>query len=95
MSNQRRWNWFANGLTASAVVAVTALVLLLYDRWFLYLGFLNPVFWSLSNLVVSYLVCLSLVVAAFVWSKPHILAKAWITVGMVFALAFPFLSPLL
>lgn len=95
VSNQKRWNWFANRLTPSAVVAVTALVLLLYDRWFLYLEFLNPVFWSLSNLLVSYLACLSFVIAAFVWSKPRILAKAWLTVGMVFTLAFPFLSPLL
>lgn len=82
-------------LTALAVVGVMLLALLLYDKWLLNIGFLNPVFWRSYTFVGSYLLCVSLVVIAFARGRPGVLAKAWILTGMVIALAFPLLSPLL
>ncbi len=78
---------------AGAIIGVTVLTLLLYDKYFLFLNFLNPIFRSLNSFVACYCISLVLVAAAFIWGRPDKLARMWILVGLALAFAFPFLAP--
>lgn len=80
-------------VTPVAILGVTILWLLLYDRWLLFLDFLNPIFGSLYVFVGSYVLCLGLVALAFIRSRPNLLARIYLSVGMLVTLAFPLLFP--
>lgn len=83
-------------ITPVAVLGVTVLVLLLYDRWLLFVDFLNPIFGNVYVFVGSYVLCLGLIAATFIWGNPNVLnvlARIYLLIGILAALAFPLLLP--
>jgi hypothetical protein len=81
--------------TLVCAAAVALVTLLLYDNVWISggLGFWNPVFHSQRALILSYLLCLSLVVLTLVRGRAGSFAKAFVLTCTAVALAFPFVSP--
>lgn len=86
---QHKRNW----LPALAITDVTLFTFLLYDSWLIDLSWMNPVFRNPYFFVGSYVLCLGLVVTAFLRGRPSTLAKLWMLAGTVIVLAFPLLAP--
>jgi len=86
---------YSKFIVAAAIIGVTLLTYLLYDKWYPSLTFLNPVFWSRNSFVASYCIGLALAIAAFVFGRPGKLAAAWILAGLALSFAFPLVAPLM
>jgi hypothetical protein len=80
-------------VTLAAIGSVVLLLLLLYDKELLHVGFLNPLYWHPYVLAAGYIGALALVAAALLFNRPGLLARSCMLTGSALALAFPLLLP--